>query len=271
MHSQSKLTDKEYEEVKAKLYNASEGELNEDGYDCRICRNKGFVATVEYQDYCKCYNTIHVPCKCQKTHAALNRLAKSGLKDVVKRYSFDSYEATEEWQKQMKDTALAYIKDNNDKWLLMSGQVGSGKSHLCTAVAVQYIRDGHDVKYMSWITDTNILKAKMKDHQEYNKMIEGYMTADVLYIDDLYKAGKDDNGNVKAPTAADIKIAFEILNYRYNNVGMTTIISSERTLQELCDIDEAVGSRIAEKAKGYCVTIKRDNARNYRLRGIKEI
>ena len=45
-----KLTAEEYEQMKADRYNASEGELNADGYDCRLCKNKGFIAEVHYQD-----------------------------------------------------------------------------------------------------------------------------------------------------------------------------------------------------------------------------
>lgn len=99
-----KLSDSEYEQLKADRYNASEGELNADGYDCRLCKNKGFVAEVHYQDYSQCYDTVYVDCKCRKIHSALRRLHNSGLKDVVKSYAFDTYAATEEWQRQMKDT-----------------------------------------------------------------------------------------------------------------------------------------------------------------------
>lgn len=269
-----KLTAEEYEQLKADRYNASEGELNADGYDCRLCKNKGFIAEVQYQEYSQCYNTMYVDCRCRKIHSALRRLHNSGLKDVVKRYAFDTYDATEEWQRQMKDTAQKFLSDGSaNHWLFMGGQNGCGKSHLCTAVAIQYIREGYDVKYMLWLDEVNKIKAVIKENQEYYKAMKELKEAQVLYIDDLFKNGKDDNGQVKAPTAADIKIAFEILNYRYNRADLITIISSERSLQELCDIDSALGGRIAERTKNgdYCVVIKKDIKRNYRLKGIKEI
>ena len=46
----------------------------------------------------------------------------------------------------------------------------------------------------------------------------------MLYIDDLFKPTYDDFGKPRSPTAADIKLAFEIINYRYVN-QKTTIIS----------------------------------------------
>jgi hypothetical protein len=97
--------------------------------------------------------------------------------------------------------------------------------------------------------------------------------ADVLYIDDLFKNGKDDFGTVKQPTPADINAAFEIINYRYNNPGKITIISSERTLIEMNAIDEAIAGRIAEKSKagGYCINLAKDGKKNWRMKGITEL
>lgn len=268
-----KLSDEEYEQWKANVYNNGKGDLNEiDGYDCPECKNKGFIA--EVRDYGQYYNNVLVPCKCKKIRSALMRLKKSGLKDVVKKYTFKTFEVNEPWQNRMKETAMRFVQDNSkNHWLLIAGQSGCGKTHLCTACAVAYIKAGYDVKYMLWLDESTKIKTLIKDNQEYYKAIKELKEAEVLYIDDLFKSGKDENGQTKAPTSADVKIAFEILNYRYNNPDLITIISTERTLIELCAIDEAVGGRIAEmsKAGGYCMNIKREQARNYRLKGIEEI
>ena len=75
------------------------------------------------------------------------------------------------------------------------------------------------------------------------------------------------------PTPADINVAFELINYRYINPGLTTIISSERTLSELLEIDETTAGRIAECTKlgGYCINLKKDASRNWRMRGVDEV
>lgn len=267
-----RMSDEEYEQWKADTYNKGIGDLNEmDGYDCPECKNKGYIA--EVRDYGSYYNNVLVPCKCKKIRSALYRLRKSGLKDVVKRYTFKEYETTEVWQQRMKETALRFVSDTSqDHWLLIAGQSGCGKTHLCTACAVHYIKAGYDVKYMLWLDESTKIKTLITDNQEYYKAMRELKEAEVLYIDDLFKLGKDESGNAKAPTAADIKIAFEILNYRYNNPDLITIISTERSLQELCDIDEAVGGRIAERTKkgNYCMIIKKDLKRNYRLKDIQE-
>ena len=96
--------------------------------------------------------------------------------------------------------------------------------------------------------------------------MEPLKTVAVLYIDDFFKPSRDESGQKRPPTAGDINIAFDILNYRYVN-NLPTIISTERTIDELLDIDEAIGSRIYQRTKGYCFSFRENRSRNYRLKG----
>ena len=81
-------------------------------------------------------------------------------------------------------------------------------------------------------------------------------------LDDFFKCGQVEGG-VQKPTAADVNLAFEILNHRYNNPGFITIISSESTLDEIFSIDEAVGGRIGERAQGHVINLS-GKEKNYR-------
>ena len=58
---------------------------------------------------------------------------------------------------------------------------------------------------------------------------------------------------------------FEIINQRYIQQERT-IISSEWTLEQILDFDEACGSRIAELCADYIISISPDRAKNFRLR-----
>lgn len=273
-HGYKPMSAKDYEQWKCDKYNSSVGNLNDaDGYNCDICKNKGYIAEVRENEMFHYWSETHVPCKCQRVRNAIRRLNRSGLKDVVKKYTFDKYEVTEPWQQSIKTAAQRFCNDPDNHWLFIAGQSGSGKSHLCTAATVHYIRKGNDAVYMLWRDDIAKIKAVGNDAIEREKLVKPLKETPVLYIDDLFKMGKDRNGNVEPPTPTDVNIAFEIINYRYNNPGLITIISSERTLTELCQIDEAVAGRIAEQTKdaGYCLNIKHDPARNYRMKGIMEL
>ena len=59
-------------------------------------------------------------------------------------------------------------------------------------------------------------------------------------------------------------MAFELLDYRYNN-DLITILSSELTFDRLLSLDEAIAGRIREKCGPFLVNIARAAGKNYRL------
>lgn len=145
----------------------------------------------------------------------------------------------------------------------------SGKTHLCTAICREFLLNCKAVKYMLWRDDVVALKGLVNDTDAYKELIDTYKQCEVLYVDDLFKTGKSNDGLKQRPTAADVNIAFEILNYRYNNPNLLTIISSECTVNDIIDIDEATGGRIFERATAF--SLKPDVSKNYRLRGVTEL
>jgi DNA replication protein DnaC len=267
------LTQQEHEQLKADFYNASEGDMHEsDGYDCRLCRNKGYISHVVKNEMYGYFCEQLSPCKCWKVRSAINKLARSGLKNAVKAYTFDKYETPDAWQQYIKDTAMRFCQDQQNHWFYIGGQSGAGKTHICTAIAVHYIRQGMEARYMLWRDEIVRIKALVNDQAEYTKIMQDLKTVPVLYIDDLFKTGESHDKQAR-PTTGDINAAFEIINHRYANPGLVTIISSEKTLPELLEIDEATAGRIAERSKagGYCVNLKKDSKRNWRLRGLDEV
>lgn len=266
-----KMTPKEYEQFKVDGLNATEGNRHEeDGYNCKACRNKGYVIKLaEYED--GTFHQVCSDCKCVETRNSIMRMKRSGLKDIIKDYTFDKFEDSEPWQKAIKAAAMEYAK-NPEGWFFLGGQSGAGKTHLCTAVCREFLLSGKRVVYMLWRDDIVKIKSAAQgvsdfdgDPGELMNLLAKYKTADVLYIDDLFKTGKDaKSGEMQKPTVADINYAFEIINYRYNNPSLLTIISSELTEDELLDIDEAIGGRIYERSKAFTIGKNRD--RNYRMR-----
>ena len=112
-----------------------------------------------------------------------------------------------------------------------------------------------------WIRLAERLKF-MDDKERKEETINELIKVDVLYLDDLLK------GNA-APSDADIRLLFEIINGRYLGSRKITIISSELTLKELMSIDEAIAGRIAERigtGLQYVFTIPKDAKMNYRVR-----
>lgn len=257
----------ERERKRAEDYNAMDGgEDKVTGYNCTICKNKETVARVE--EYNGSLIQIYRDCECKKTRNTIRRLQRSGLKNIIKDYTFAKYEATEEWQQKIKAEAVAYAADPVG-WFFIGGQSGSGKTHICTAICRKFILEGREVVYMLWRDEIGPLKGVANDADRQAELISKYKTAEVLYIDDLFKTGKGADKTAQRPTSADINVAFEILNYRGIN-KLPTVISSESTITDLLDIDEATAGRIVEYSRNP-FSLKPDRKRNYRMRKAAEI
>ena len=169
-------------------YNNAEGHLDqEDGYDCPICRNKGYLRVVTEEGGIP--NAWMRPCQCQKVRQSIRQMRRSGLQHIIQDYTFAKFQATEPWQQKLKAAAQAYAQ-SLEGWFFFGGQSGSGKTHLCTAICRKALHQGKQVRYMLWRDDVSRIKAVANQGEEYNAAIAPYKHAELLYIDDLFKTGR---------------------------------------------------------------------------------
>ncbi|MDP3306086.1 MAG: ATP-binding protein [Erysipelotrichaceae bacterium] len=201
-----------------------------------------------------------VDCDCMQFRTDRRMIERSGLALLIEKYTMDNFETNSDWQKKVKGVAERFIEDSKGKWLVMLGNSGAGKTMLCTAITSELMKRGYPARYVIFRELTTSLKPLMNT-DEYIKEIFEYKRVNVLYIDDFWK-----NGYQKIPSEADVSIALEILNYRYNN-KLTTLISSEHLIDSILAIDEALGSRIFEMCGDqYLIQIDKDLNKNFRLR-----
>lgn len=233
----------------AERVNDSVGELNLfDGIDCPICKNKGYIA--EGQDLFA-FTVKDCICKAKRRSVALAK--DSGLSDLFARSDFKSFQTPDAWTTSLKQAAWDYLRGAKGKWFFVSGRPGTGKTHICTAICRRLIGDGEQTRFMAWREDAPALKAAINE-EDYAARFREFADADVLYIDDFFK------GKV---TEADVNLAFSLINARYNARSKRTIISSELPLREIAKLDEAISSRIYERAKGFILHAP-DSAKNWR-------
>ena len=238
------------EQIIVDICNKERGNLT--GYDCPECLNRGYFVKLNERGY-----RVNTECKCMEIRRSQKRMRESGLSDLIDRYTFDNYTTNEPWQEKSLETAMKY-SENPNGWFVAVGNPGTGKTHLCTAICGVLLKRGMSTRYMLWKDASTEIKASMKFAEDYEKLVYPYKSCKVLYIDDLFKVGKG-----QEPSSADVSLAFEILNYRYNDSSLITIISSELLLESILDIDEAVGSRIYERCKGNYLRL--DGKPNWRL------
>ena len=253
---QQDYNEKEFNRIKEKGYNASQGNLNKsDGYNCTLCNNRGKFLKIDKYGH----ETI-VYCKCMAIRENIRALNNSGLKDIYEKCRFDNFVSDNPFQKAILEKAKSFLNVYKDNWFYIGGQIGCGKTHICTAICGKLIEQGISVKYISWRTEINKLKQIITDEERYQSRLSELKGIKVLYIDDLSKGGMSES---------DLRILFEIIDHRYKNQGLTTIISSEKLINDLMAVDEATASRIYEKCKDFCIEINSDRNKNYRLTGAK--
>lgn len=227
------------------------------GVDCPKCGNTGRIirkgpGLLE----------LHVTeCECMNKRRSLRAIRNSGMADMLARYTLESYLTPDKKRAEIKQAALDFLRAE-EGWFFIDGRSGSGKTHICTAICGAFIETGKRVTYMLWRDESVKLKSGITERTWYEERIEKLKTVPVLYIDDFWKSKRVD-GKVKV-TEGDVNLAFEILNARYNDTKLRTLISSELTLDEIVGIDEAIGGRIYERSRGFVKAAPDDN---WRLRG----
>lgn len=263
MYTKVKKSSEQTEEDKIKqeteIFNNLGGKLGD--YDCPICKNKGLVYKAVQTELFgrKTWEVVSNECECMKIRKEVRRIRQSGLSGLISKNTFDNYITREDWQNYVKSSAKRYAY-NPDGWFYIGGQPGCGKTHICSAIVGYLLKSGRAAKYMLWQDDITTLKQVINDYSSYDRLIDGYKKAEILYIDDFFKTR-----NKESVTSADVNATFKIINYRYNE-GLRTIISSELSLHEIADIDEALGSRIIEMCGEKAIYIKADEFKNYRYK-----
>lgn len=250
------LSAEEYANFQLERANSIPGTLD-DGVNCPDCLNRGYSTRLDGG------KQVIVPCKCMKERSARAAARKSGLAGVFDRLTMSSFKTTYPWQESLKKAALSFSRNPSGRWFYASGNPGSGKTHICTAICGELLRQGKGVRYFVWPSKIRYLKSLAND-PEYENIFNDFADADVLYIDDLFKTRSPQD-----LTAADISRTFELINRRDMDSESITIFSSEWNLTQILRIDQATGSRIAARCDGYIFDTGNDPSRNMRLKGVQ--
>ena len=237
------------ERMKKLMENAS---VQEDNYKCPKCRDLGYVFVKDDDN-----NEVASPCECLAKRQAFEKLQKCGLSEAFKKKTFSTYTCSNQNQIQAKHKALVYCKEflSSNSSLILSGHSGTGKTHLGIAVMLELINKNINCKYVEYNNMMVNLKQSVMDEENHMREMEKYLNPRVLFIDDFLK-GKT--------TPADLNYIYRIINTRYIT-GKHVIISTERSIKEILQWDEAVGSRLVEMAGKNIITFDR-NSQNHRLK-----
>lgn len=177
---------------------------------------------------------------CIKERKTKKRLGgRDGVAKRFQRCSFENYKVSNPNQKEVKEVMQEFAENFHQHLdagtpVLLLGGVGTGKTHLASAIANHIAIDGYDTIFRSVSGIIRSIRDSWGKSGEESKLIEIYKTVDLLIIDEV---------GVQNGTPNERNILFDIINARYEDVMPTIMITN-------CKFDkftEQVGLRIASR------------------------
>ncbi|MTV50567.1 hypothetical protein GJ688_16600 [Heliobacillus mobilis] len=209
-------------------------------WDCPLCQDKG-------------WSDFGVKCACLIQEEIDEAFAQSGLTDEMKHQTFDTFDLS--WYRRQGEPGLrlaekmgsivrvcqefseAMIRGTCKTNLFLHGAVGTGKTHLSSAIANRLLTAGNSVIYrtISQIM-ASIMEAKF-DFQNQGRqpeVITALRKVDLVIIDDL---------GTEKTTDFVVSELFELVNDRLR-LGKPMVVSTNIQLSEIPAI---YGHRLADR------------------------
>ncbi len=224
---------------------------------CPLCHGAGFLRQdlpVGDPNFGKV-----VKCRCkekeetEKRRLELGRLAKL---DSHRDQTFETFDETVPGVQEAYRAAKLYAEDPQG-WLLLSGPVGCGKTHLAAAIANVCLKRDSLVIFSTVPELLDHLRTAFAPSNElpYHELFDRIREAELLVLDDL---------GAEHSTAWAGEKLFQIMNYRYEYRIPTVITTNSDPLKsDFKNLDERVQSRLRDVG---LVRRCRIEARDYRPR-----
>lgn len=210
---------------------------------CKKCEDSGMIES----NYCDCLiEQINTLLREESGFLSLEDFATTTF-DCTSNpdYSKSLYEKMQKW----------CHSDFNKTLIFIAGQTGVGKTHLMKCMANELIKR-HKVVTLttSFAMHQDFVKSyACRDLDEKQALLDKYLLAEVLFIDDLGTELRQHN--------ITINYLYQVLNER-KLAKRPTVITTNLNFDEVLDYyDERISSRIADKSTSVCIYIQGEDIR----------
>jgi len=219
----------------------SEKEDGEGLPGCPVCKGAGFVYP---RDGDRIIYSKTIPCPAP---GCLLNSVRGKLPSEVLRQTFETFQVVPGTDKAFKASrALAY-GEAKFIWLLIYGQPGNGKTHLCNATVREVRERGLDVRMILAADLFSMLREAIKDNRT-DELLRKFKDIFFLAIDDYGVEYGSDWESAKFD---------ELMTSRYATCKPTVLITNK----DLTDLPERIQSRFTDKKMSKAV---QNSAGDYR-------
>ncbi len=206
-------------------------------YSCKLCNDTGYFNG----QMCECLQT------------ELRRLIIAGSNVPNKEFTFENSAET------VKHNIAIYKKvkqicDSGDKNILLTGQVGTGKTYLLTAAANYAAQLNKSTLFVtSYSLNADFLNAYLDGQESSSALLDNLIDVDLLLIDDL--------GTERLVNNVTANFLFNVLNERlllHKQIFFTTNLQ----LKDIQDrYDERIVSRLLDQSRTFIAQLTGNDKR----------
>ena len=196
------------------------------GYPCHKAKNRGYVPIPNLEKGYLCMG--FVPCQARVNYSRQRELERKFANAKIPSRYMDKTLADYKTDKDNKH-AVAFAKDVLRQGLsgaYFYGDVGTGKTFLAALIAQEFLQAGKSVLFESVY---NLLSEfyeiyRGKSGKSEEELLNALYTTELLVLDDF---------GIEKPTQFVGATLSKILDARYNRQGVTTLITSNYSLEEV--------------------------------------